>query len=76
MNDQPDTNRGVYGLMRWEGGAWTEKARGPEPYDLGRDQQGSPGDDWTIRCMRCGKDSKFYGCTPCSTSARKEDGDG
>lgn len=54
----------MYALMIWDGG-WKEVERGNDPLALMDKAKpfGSIGDDWTIRCLLCNRDSKFHGCS-------------
>lgn len=62
-----------FALMRWKGGAWVEAKRGDDAWSVRKGEDGSPGDDWTVRCLGCGNDSKFYGCVPCAKAEETAD---
>ena len=55
-----------YERVVWREGKWVAEERGANLHALKAHATGSPGDDWSIRCVRHGNLSCFYGCGLCA----------
>lgn len=67
MTDRNSVKASQYERVVWTDGAgWIAVERGTNLHALKEAAKGEPGDAWSIRCVKHGTMSCFYGCARCA----------